>query len=52
MQWVQRTEAGDRLYTRALPRARQAQEQQLAALSTAQQRQLLAAMRKLVASFQ
>ena len=48
MQWVQRTEAGDRLFARALPRARRAEARQLAALSAAQQRQLVAAMRKLV----
>ncbi len=48
MQWVQRTEAGDRLFTRALPRAQRAEAQQLAALSAAHQRQLVAAMRKLV----
>jgi DNA-binding MarR family transcriptional regulator len=48
MQWVQRTEAGDRLFARALPRAQRAEARQLAALSAAQQRQLVAAMRKLV----
>jgi DNA-binding MarR family transcriptional regulator len=48
MQWVQRTEAGDQLFTRALPRARRAEAQQLAVLSPAHQRQLVAAMRKLV----
>ena len=48
MQWVQRTEAGDELFTQALPRARRAEAQQLAVLSTAHQRQLVAAMRKLV----
>lgn len=48
MQWVQRTEAGDRLFTRALPRARRAEAQQLAVLSEANQRQLIAGMRKLV----
>jgi DNA-binding MarR family transcriptional regulator len=47
MQWVQRTEAGDRLFARALPRAQRAEARQLAALSAAQQRQLVAAMRKL-----
>ena len=47
IQWVQRTEAGDRLFQRAMPRARQAEEQQMAVLSAAGQRQLLAAMRKL-----
>jgi DNA-binding MarR family transcriptional regulator len=48
IQWVRRTEAGDRLFTQALPRARRAEAQQLAVLSAAQQRQLVAAMRKLV----
>ncbi len=48
VQWVQRTEAGDHLFTRALPRVRRAQAQQLAVLSPADQRQLMAAMRKLV----
>jgi DNA-binding MarR family transcriptional regulator len=48
MQWVQRTEAGDRLFARALPRARRAEARQLAVLSAAHQRQLVAAMRKLV----
>jgi len=48
MQWVQRTEAGEELFTRALPRARRAEARQLAVLSAAQQRQLMAAMRKLV----
>lgn len=47
IQWVQRTEAGDRLFQRALPRARRAEAQQMALLSAAGQRQLLAAMRKL-----
>jgi DNA-binding MarR family transcriptional regulator len=47
MHWVQRTEAGDRLFARALPRAQRAEARQLAALSVAQQRQLVAAMRKL-----
>ena len=48
MQWVQRTEAGDRLFARALPRAQRAEARQLAVLSAAHQRQLVAAMRKLV----
>jgi len=48
MHWVQRTEAGDRLFTRALPRAQRAEVQQLAVLSAADQRQLVAAMRKLI----
>lgn len=47
MQWVQRTEAGERLFARALPRAQRAEARQLAMLSAAQQRQLVAAMRKL-----
>jgi DNA-binding MarR family transcriptional regulator len=46
--WVQRTEAGDRLFHRAQPRAQRAEAQQLASLSAADQRQLVAAMRKLV----
>jgi DNA-binding MarR family transcriptional regulator len=46
--WVQRTEAGDHLFARALPRAQRAEAGQLAALSVAQQRQLVGAMRKLV----
>jgi hypothetical protein len=37
------------LFARALPRAQRAEARQLAALSAAQQRQLVAAMRKLVA---
>jgi len=48
IQWVQRTEAGDRLFTRALPRAQRAEARQLAVLSAAHQRQLMDAMRKLV----
>jgi DNA-binding MarR family transcriptional regulator len=48
MQWVQRTEAGDQLFNRALPRARRAEARQLAALSPAQQRQLVGMLRKLV----
>lgn len=47
IQWVQRTQAGDQLFLRALPRARQAEAQQLAVLSAAHQRQLVAAMREL-----
>ena len=47
IQWVQRTEAGDRLFTRALPLAQRAEARQLAVLSQAQQRHLVAAMRKL-----
>jgi DNA-binding MarR family transcriptional regulator len=50
MQWVQRTEAGDDLFGRALPRAQRAEAQQLAVLSEAHQRQLVTAMRKLVTS--
>jgi DNA-binding MarR family transcriptional regulator len=49
VQWVQRTEEGDRLYARALPRAQHAEAQQLAALSAADQRRLVAAMHKLIA---
>lgn len=48
MQWVQRTEEGDRLFTRALPRARRAEQQQLATLTPAQQKHLVATMGKLV----
>ena len=48
MQWVQRTEEGDRLFTRAVPRARRAEQQQLAALTPAQQRNLVAALGKLI----
>lgn len=48
VQWVRRTEEGDRLFARALPRARHAEAQQLASLSAADQRQLVAAMRKLI----
>jgi DNA-binding MarR family transcriptional regulator len=50
VQWVQRTEAGDRLFSRALPLAQRAEAQQLAVLSAAHQRQLVAAMGKLVMS--
>jgi DNA-binding MarR family transcriptional regulator len=49
VQWVQRTEEGDRMYARGLPRAQRAEAQQLAPLSTADRRQLVAAMRKLIA---
>lgn len=45
---VQRTEAGDRLFAKALPLARRAEARQLAALPAAEQRQLVAAMRRLV----
>ena len=48
VQWVRRTEAGDQLFHRALPRAQHAEAQQLAVLSPAHQRQLVDAMRKLV----
>ena len=48
VQWVRRTEEGDRLYTRALPRAQRAEAQQLAVLSAADQRRVLAVMRQLV----
>jgi len=47
MQWVQRTEAGDRLFHRALPRAKRAEARQLAVLSEPHQRRLIDAMRKL-----
>jgi DNA-binding MarR family transcriptional regulator len=50
IQWVQRTQAGNRLFSRALPLAQQAEAQQLAVLSAARQRQLVAAMGKLVMS--
>jgi DNA-binding MarR family transcriptional regulator len=46
---VRRTEEGDRLFARALPRARRAEARQLEALSAADRRQLVAAMRKLIA---
>jgi len=48
VQWVQRTGEGDRLFARALPRAQRAEAQQLAVLSAADQRHLVAAMRKLI----
>ncbi len=48
MQWVRRTEAGDELFARAVPRARRAEARQLAALPAARQRQLVAAMHKLI----
>jgi DNA-binding MarR family transcriptional regulator len=48
VQWVQRTAEGDRMFARALPRAQSAEARQLAALSAADQRQLVAAMRKLI----
>jgi DNA-binding MarR family transcriptional regulator len=48
VQWVRRTEEGDRLFARALPLAQRAEAQQLAALTAADQRQLVAAMRKLI----
>jgi len=46
--WVQRTEAGDRLFAKALPLARRAEARQLAALPAAEQKRLVAAMRQLV----
>lgn len=52
VQWVRRTEAGDEAFHRALPRARRAEAQQISVLSPASQRQLINAMRKLVASSQ
>jgi MarR family transcriptional regulator for hemolysin len=48
--FVQRTEAGDRLFARALPRARRAEARQLAELSAAEQREFVAVMRKLIPS--
>jgi DNA-binding MarR family transcriptional regulator len=48
VQWVKRTEEGERLFARALPRARRAEARQLAALSADDQTQLVAAMRKLI----
>jgi len=48
VQWVQRTDIGDRLFARALPRAQRAEARQLAALSAADQRRLVTAMRKLI----
>jgi DNA-binding MarR family transcriptional regulator len=48
VQWVRRTEEGNRLFTRALPLARHAEVQQLASLSAADQRQLVAALDKLI----
>ena len=48
VQWVRRTEEGERLYARALPRARDAESEQLSALSAADQGHLVAAMRKLI----
>jgi DNA-binding MarR family transcriptional regulator len=49
VQWVRRTEEGDRLFRRALPRAQRAEAEQLAALAAGDQRKLVAAMRKLIA---
>lgn len=49
VQWVRRTEKGDRLFRRALPRAQHAEAEQLAALPAYDQRKLVAAMCKLVA---
>jgi DNA-binding MarR family transcriptional regulator len=48
VQWVQRTEAGDRLFARAQARAERAEAQHVAVLSAAEQRRLVAAMRKLI----
>jgi len=50
VQWVRRTEEGERLYARALPRAQKAEARQLAPLSMADRRQLIAAMQQLIAS--
>jgi DNA-binding MarR family transcriptional regulator len=52
VQWVRRTGEGDRLYGRALPRAQQAETRQLAPLSMADRRQLIAAMQQLIARSQ
>ena len=49
VQWVRRTGEGDRLFRRALPRAQDAEAEQLAELSASDQRKLVAAMRKLIA---
>jgi DNA-binding MarR family transcriptional regulator len=49
MHWVRRTEAGDRLFARALQRAQRAEAQHSAVLSAAQLRQLVTVMRKLAA---
>lgn len=48
VQWVQRTEAGDSLFTRALPRVQRAQAEQLAVLPPALRHGLMDAMRRLV----
>jgi DNA-binding MarR family transcriptional regulator len=48
VQWVQRTETGDALFTSALPRVQQVQAEQLAVLSPTLRHRLMAAMRKLV----
>jgi len=48
VQWVRRTEAGDQLFERAVPRAQRAEARQLAVLSPAHQRHLVTTMRKLV----
>ncbi|MGP8248192.1 MAG: MarR family winged helix-turn-helix transcriptional regulator [Bryobacteraceae bacterium] len=50
VQWVRRTDTGDRVFARAWPRAQRAEARQLALLSAADQSQLLAAMRKLAAN--
>jgi DNA-binding MarR family transcriptional regulator len=50
VQWVQRTEKGHRVYARALPLAQSAEAQQLASLSAADRRQVVAAMQKLIAN--
>jgi len=47
VQWVQRTEAGDSLFLRALPRVQRAQAEQLAVLSPTLRHRLMAAMRRL-----
>jgi DNA-binding MarR family transcriptional regulator len=47
IQWIQRTEEGNRLFHRALVRAQKAEAQQMAVLPAVRQRQLVTAMRKL-----
>jgi DNA-binding MarR family transcriptional regulator len=47
IQWIQRTAAGDRLFARALPLAERTEADQLAVLSAAHRRQLVAAVRRL-----
>ena len=49
VQWVRRTEEGERIFRRALPLAQHAEAEQLAAVPAGDQRRLVAAMRKLIA---